>query len=135
LGNAANILQEHGIRPSIQRVRILDYIKSVHSHPSVETIYQALLPDNPGLSRTTVYNTLDLFTKNGLILALDMGEGYLRFDGETTPHTHFKCSVCGKVTDIFDVPGDCEKMLPRGYALDNVSLYLYGRCPECNKQH
>ena len=53
------MLQECRIRPSLQRVLILDYLRSVHTHPSVDSIYQALLPDNPGLSRTTVYNTLE----------------------------------------------------------------------------
>ena len=76
------MLQECGIRPSLQRVLILDYLKSVHSHPSVDSIYQALLPGNPGLSRTTVYNTLELFAEKGLALSLDFGEGFLRYDGE-----------------------------------------------------
>lgn len=114
-------------------MRILDYIRSVHTHPSVDVIYQALLPDNPGLSRTTVYNTLELFTKNGLILSLDMGEGFLRYDGETVPHTHFKCTGCGAVIDIFEIPQNCERMLPKGSTLDTTSLYLFGRCAACNK--
>lgn len=133
MATSASILQEHRIRPSARRVRIFDYIRSVHTHPSVDTIYQALLPDNPGLSRTTVYNTLELFAKNGLILSLDMGEGFLRFDGETVPHTHFRCTRCGSIIDIFDTPQNCEKMLPKGSSLNSVSLYLYGRCAACNK--
>ena len=112
MSSSAVTLQEHRIRPSAQRVQILDYIKSVHSHPSVDTIYKALLPENPGLSRTTVYNTLELFAKHGLILSLDFGEGYLRYDGEIKPHTHFKCEKCGAVSDIFTIPENCEKMLP-----------------------
>ena len=135
MATSASILQEHKIRPSARRVRILDYIRSVHTHPSVDVIYQALLPDNPGLSRTTVYNTLDLFARNGLILSLDMGEGFLRYDGETIPHTHFKCTRCGAVIDIFEIPQNCEKMLPKGSTLDTTSLYLFGQCATCNKSH
>lgn len=133
MSSSAVILQEHRIRPSAQRVLILDYIRSVHTHPSADTIYKALLRDCPGLSRTTVYNTLDLFAQHGLILSLDFGEGYLRFDGEIKPHTHFKCEKCGTVSDIFTTPENCEKMLPKGSSLNSVSLYLYGKCTACNK--
>ena len=130
---SATLLQEHGIRPSAQRVLVLDYLRSVHSHPSADTIYRALLRDNPGLSRTTVYNTLELFAQKGLALSLDFGEGYQRFDGEVKPHTHFKCEKCGAVSDIFTTPENCEKMLPKGSSLNSISLYLYGKCAACNK--
>ena len=99
----------------------------------MQEVYKALLPENPGLSRTTVYNTLELFAKHGLILSLDFGEGYLRYDGEIKPHTHFKCEKCGAVSDIFTIPENCEKMLPKGSSLSAGSLYLYGKCAACNK--
>ena len=133
MSSSAVILQEHRIRPSAQRVLILDYIRRVHTHPSADTIYRALLRDCPGLARTTVYNPLDLLAQHGLILSLDFGEGYLRFDGEIKPHTHFKCEKCGAVSDIFTTPENCEKMLPKGSSLNSVSLYLYGKCAACNK--
>ncbi len=127
------MLQECGIRPSLQRVLILDYLKGVHSHPSVDSIYQALLPGNSGLSRTTVYNTLELFAEKGLALSLDFGEGFLRYDGETKPHSHFRCEKCGRVIDIDSVPEGCEQMLPEGCSLTGASLYMFGLCPQCNR--
>ena len=130
---SATLLQEHGIRPSAQRVLVLDYLRSVHTHPSADTIYCALLRENPGLSRTTVYNTLELFAQKGLALSLDFGEGFQRFDGMTVPHTHFKCVQCGAVSDISATPEGCEKMLPKGGALSSAQLYLFGLCPACNK--
>lgn len=130
--STAAILQEHQIRPSSQRLLVFDYLKSVKTHPSVDTIYQALLPDNPGLSRTTVYNTLELLASRNLILTLDFGEGFLRYDADITPHSHFKCTGCGAVIDIEGAPEDCAKMLPRGCTLTGVSLYLFGKCPKCS---
>lgn len=130
--STATILQEHHIRPSSQRLLVFDYLKSVKTHPSVDTIYQALLPDNPGLSRTTVYNTLELLASHNLILTLDLGEGFLRYDGDITPHSHFKCTKCGAVIDIMESPDGCETMLPKGCTLSGVSLNLFGRCAKCN---
>jgi len=125
------LLQERHIRPSAQRVVVFDYLRSVKTHPSVDTIYQALLPKNPGLSRTTVYNTLELLVKHGLVLSLDFGEGFLRYDGDIKPHSHFKCTCCGCVMDIEGVPKGCETLAPKGAQVCFASLYLFGKCPTC----
>lgn len=132
--STATILQEHQIRPSSQRLLVFNYLKSVKTHPSVDTIYQALLPDNPGLSRTTVYNTLELLASHNLILTLDFGEGFLRYDGDITPHSHFRCEKCGAVIDIMDVPENCAKILPKGFSLTGAALYLFGKCADCNRK-
>lgn len=130
----AEILMQHGIRPSIQRTTVLHYLRSVKTHPTVDTIYQDLLPSNPSLSRTTVYNTLELLSENGLVQTLDFGEGFLRYDADCSPHCHFKCTKCGCVYDIMSSPPDCSEMLPRGFALKGVQLKLFGLCSCCNKK-
>ena len=129
--NPVILLQERGIRPSIQRVEVLRYLMGVTTHPSVDTIYQALQEQYPNMSRTTVYNTLELLDSKGLVLTLDFGEGFLRYDATTEPHSHFMCNACGQVTDIFESPKDCESMLPKGYVLKGAALYLHGLCNHC----
>jgi len=128
----ADILVSHGIRPSVQRVTVLHYLRGVKTHPTVDTIYQDLLPENPSLSRTTVYNTLQLLSDNGLVLTLDFGEGYLRYDADCSPHCHFKCKSCGQVYDLMAPPPDCSVMLPEGFVLKGVQLSLFGICDKCS---
>ena len=53
-------LRELGISPSPQRVAIYDFLKKNPVHPTVDTIYRAVLDDLPTISRTTVYNTVNL---------------------------------------------------------------------------
>lgn len=131
---AAEILVRHGIRPSVQRTAVLRFLRSVKTHPTVDEIYQALLPDNPALSRTTVYNTLDLLSDSGLVLTLDFGEGFLRYDADCSPHSHFRCTGCGKVFDIMSSVPDCSAMLPRGFRLEGAQLKLFGKCSACGKK-
>ena len=57
-------LKNHGIRPSMQRMAIMEYLMSSCKHPSVDVIYTNLLPKMPTLSRTTIYNTLELFIRS-----------------------------------------------------------------------
>ena len=62
---------------------------------------------------------------------LDFGEGFLRYDGNVEPHSHFQCEKCGAVIDIMETAEGCEKMLPKGCTLSSASLYLYGKCMNC----
>ncbi|MCF0221420.1 MAG: transcriptional repressor [Fibrobacter sp.] len=129
----AEILTQHGIRPSLQRTTVLRFLRSVKTHPTVDEIYQALLPENPSLSRTTVYNTLELLCGHGLVSTLDFGEGFLRYDAVHTPHCHFKCSGCGRVFDIMTAPPDGLGVLPEGFVLKAVQLKFLGLCKKCSR--
>lgn len=129
--DAAAILTRHKIRPSVQRVSVLHYLRGVKTHPTVDMIYQALLQDNPGMSRTTVYNTLELLRNQGIVTALDFGEGFLRYDAQRIPHSHFHCDRCGKVYDIMTPPPNCLGLLPTGFALKRTQLYMSGVCADC----
>ena len=60
-GDIGNYLKEHNIKPSYQRMKIFQYLLDNHNHPTVDTIYKALCTEIPTLSKTTVYNTLNLF--------------------------------------------------------------------------
>ena len=129
---SAIILKEHGVRPSLQRVCVFRYLRSVKTHPTVDEIYTALLPEYPSLSRTTVYNTLELLITNDLAISLDFGDGFLRYDADCSPHCHFKCKGCGKVFDVFVAPPDCTKIVPAGFTLTGTSLYMFGLCDKCS---
>ena len=84
-------LKEYGIKPSIQRIEILEYLMDNRIHPNVEAIYSELVDKMPTLSKATVYNTLDLFAKNGLTNRLFIEPNEVRYDIRTDIHGHFKC--------------------------------------------
>jgi len=65
-------LLEHNIKPSMQRIAIMEYLMNHPIHPSADDIYTALSPSMPTLSKTTVYNTLRLFSEQGAALMLTM---------------------------------------------------------------
>ena len=57
----SQFLSEKGIKPSYQRVKILERLLADKSHPTVSDIYLDLVDEIPSLSKTTVYNTLNIF--------------------------------------------------------------------------
>ena len=93
-------LTDHGVKPSAQRLAVMEYLMEHRTHPSADEIYCALHPAMPTLSKTTVYNTLRLLTEKGAAIQLTIDERNVCFDADTTPHAHFLCTRCGKVYDV-----------------------------------
>lgn len=122
-----------GIRPSVQRVAVMNYLLKNRTHPTVDEIYQALVSDIPTLSRTTVYNTLHLLHEHGAILALCIDGINAHFDGYTHPHAHFMCTNCHKVYDVeLDDTEFVERNAPRNAAkLLDAHIYYKGICDKC----
>ena len=87
-------LLEHNIKPSMQRIAIMEYLMEHPIHPSADDIYTALSPSMPTLSKTTVYNTLKLFSEQGAALMLTIDEKNTNFDADTSVHSHFLCKRC-----------------------------------------
>ncbi len=129
--NAADLLQSKNIRPSMQRVHVLHYLMERKNHPTVDTIYEDLLPDMPTLSRTTIYNTLDTLCENGLVQRLDMDEGSVRYDATMNEHSHFLCKKCGTVYDLEISAASLSQNMPKGFELQDSKLYAFGVCAKC----
>lgn len=129
----AAVLLSHGIRPSLQRRAIMNFLAKNLVHPTAEDVYRALCKKIKTLSRTTVYNTLRLFCARGAAQMLTLEENEMRFDALTEPHGHFKCTSCGK---IFDFP--CSAVLPNaaneipaGFVVEEAQFYARGICRDC----
>lgn len=125
-------LKEKGIRPSFHRIKILKYLDQHRTHPTVDGIYAALRKEVPSLSKTTIYNTLELFSKEGIISNLTISGSENRYDFENKAHSHFLCKKCGKVFDVDKVNCPCENNKEiKGNKVEEVHLYFKGVCKKC----
>lgn len=129
-------LLNHGVKPSFQRLAVMDYLFKHKTHPTADEIYNALLPKLPTLSKTTVYNTLRLLADSGAALALDIDSNGVRYDGDTSPHAHFKCLECGAVHDLrLDLNDLVDIKNLDGFEITHAQLYFKGYCPDCGKNN
>jgi len=128
-------LENEGIRSSYQRLKILEYMMSHRTHPTVDMIYKELSKEILTLSKTTVYNTLKLFVSKGIVQELTIEEKEVRYDADTTQHAHFKCTECGSVYDIaLESPVfDTEILTAEGHKVQECHVYLKGVCKDCLK--
>lgn len=125
------ILVDKGVKPTYQRIKILEYLEKNVTHPTVDMIYSALYKKVPTLSKTTVYNTLDILRRHGLVEILTITESELRYEYFYQPHHHFYCRICGQIIDL-DV--SCvyqEDMCVVGHKIENIHGYFKGICMDC----
>lgn len=129
--NIKNYLISNNIRPSYPRLKIFEYLDLKKSHPTVEEIYTALYEEIPTLSKTTVYNTLRLFVKEGIVKVITIEDGEARYDADVSVHGHFKCLDCGVVYDFeVDLPDSRIKGL-EGFEVEKREFYYFGKCKKC----
>lgn len=122
-------LKSNDIKPSYQRIKILEYLIQNKNHPTVDMIYQELVNRIPTLSKTTVYNTLKLFVDKKIVALINIEDNETRYDVDTTFHGHFKCKKCNEVYDIkieMPVLKDMDD-----FQIDEYHLYLKGICKKC----
>jgi Fe2+ or Zn2+ uptake regulation protein len=124
-------LRGAGVRASSARVTILRYLLEERNHPTADRIYTDVTGILPGLSRTSVYNTLATLTAAGLVRPLTTEGSEMRYDAMTEDHGHFKCERCGMV---YDIPVDMDSVRVRGlkgYTVSQRDVILRGICPHC----
>ncbi len=132
--NIYDYLRSYNIKPSVQRIAIMEYLLTHKTHPCIDEIYLALCKSIPTLSKTTVYNTLRLFTEQGAAQMLTIDERNACFDGDIKMHAHFQCRKCGKIFD-FPMPlldeKESQSLQEKGFCVDETQLYYKGLCPTC----
>ncbi len=131
--NVYEYLLSYKIKPSVQRIAIMDYLLKHRTHPSIDEIYLALHDDIPTLSKTTVYNTLRLFVEQGAAKMLTIDEKNVCFDGDTSAHAHFQCKCCGKIYDMpmHVVNEEIKTIEEKGFIIDEIHSYYKGVCSNC----
>lgn len=128
-------LDRFGIKPSVQRMAIMEHLIEHRTHPTSEEIHSVLVKRMPMLSKTTVYNTLKLFARQGALNTLGIDEHNMRYDIDTSDHAHFFCLGCGKVYDVPREHADPWKTgREEGWTITEAHLYYKGYCKKCNEK-
>ena len=121
---------------SKKRDAILECICSTDTHPSAEWVYTQLKPRFPDLSLGTVYRNLNLLADEGAIVR--MAFPVERYDANTMPHPHFRCSACGAVYDLglpYDRGLDEQALLHSGHDVHGHEVLFHGICVGCKRVH
>lgn len=132
LDDARAILRNESVRLTPQRLMIAEVLIGSVNHPTVEQIHEIVLSRYPSISLATVYNTVTLLARYGLIRLLHGGKDGLRVDPDTTPHAHAHCIHCGEVSSI-PIHRQVELDMPalRDFQQDQLEVSVFGSCNRC----
>jgi Fur family ferric uptake transcriptional regulator len=130
-------LRSRGLKMTRARELIFREILSAPGiHPNADEIRRRLQAKRRNIGLATIYRTLNLLVRSGLVSAVDLGEGHSHFEPEgiEAAHGHLICLACGRVEE-FAQTGIQEALHrigeEKGYRLDKFSLQVFGFCRDC----
>lgn len=135
----AQDLKKAGLKATVPRLKILEILETKKDlHMRAEDVYKALLEGNEDIGLATVYRVLTQFEAAGLVSRHHFEGSHSVFElDQGVHHDHILCTSCGKVDEFVDDEiEERQKAIAAkaGYTITDHSLYIFGLCPECQKQ-
>lgn len=129
-------LREKGYKLTAQRLEIIRLLAKDTTHPGAMEILKSARKRAPRISMSTVYYTLDMLKKEGLIHELEFYERENRYDVNIAAHINLICKTCGKIEDF---PGALACSVgavkeKTGFMPVGMRFEYYGYCKECGKK-
>ncbi len=135
--NSIDIFKKIGLRATPQRLEIYNILKLKEGHPAAEDIYEQVRQHFPSISLDTIYRTLSLFERHGVIKKVHHLADKTRYDTNLKHHHHFVCVRCKKIIDLTWEAVDAVPM-PEGIrkwgTVEERYVELRGICNDCLKK-
>lgn len=128
-------LDSRKLRKTPERFAILEAVFSHNDHFGVDTLYAEMDARSYHVSRSTVYNTIELFCECGIVRKHQFGTSQALYEKVISSgnHHHLICTECDKIKEVKD-PELMRQIGMRKYGTFNtsyISLYVYGICSTC----
>jgi len=133
-------LKQQGLPVTQQREVVADVLFTTHEHLSVEDIEARLKERGERIGKATIYRTMEILVRSGLVEDHDFGDGFKRYEhlfGQQPVHDHLVCTHCRKVTE-FRSP-ELQRIQDsvareHGFTPTRHRMEIYGLCAECQEQ-
>jgi Fur family ferric uptake transcriptional regulator len=123
------------LRQTKERFKILDHICQLQSHFDVEMLRQHLEENSFHVSRSSVYNTIELLMNAGLVVRHQFSAQLAQYELKSAAitHHHVICTLCGAVKEIKNDKISREITIQRvpKFTHQYHSVYIYGLCSKC----
>lgn len=129
-------LHERGLRMTPQRQLVLDAVRGL-GHATPEQICSEVQRSASAVNITTIYRTLDLLERLGLVRHTHLGHGAPTYSEREHEHVHLVCHRCGGLDEaptalLHDLTARLHD--ETGFRLDVSHLALSGLCRRCQEQ-
>jgi len=125
-GTVRELLKSSGIAPTAQRVEIARFLFHRAQHLSAEQLLAGIDAAGGRVSKATVYNTLGLFVRHGLLREVLIDPERVFYDSNTARHHHLYNADTGELSDIStdDVAVQGLPALPDSVELEGIDLVI-----------
>ncbi len=133
--SSKQILAKTGRRLTNQRALLLDLIRQGHSHVDADELYRIARVKRPRLSLSTVYRSLQLFKKLGLVDERHFDETHHHYEVKgSREHTHLFCLNCEQVIEYFELIDEKLKekiSKEKDFEIAGIETRVLGYCNKC----
>ncbi|MFK7815954.1 MAG: Fur family transcriptional regulator [Gammaproteobacteria bacterium] len=121
-----DMLRNSGITPTSQRIKIGEVLFACEQHLSAEQVLAAVNQDDDEVSKATVYNTLGVFAKLGLIREVIIDPSKVFYDSNLRKHHHLYYSDTGELEDVSDESVEISRLpdLPAHIQIEDVDVII-----------
>jgi Fur family ferric uptake transcriptional regulator len=130
----ANLLREHGVQVTAQRLAVLRAV-SRRPHCTADDVAEVVRAEIGAISRQAVYDALGMLVEKGLIRRIQPAGSPARYEDRVGDnHHHLICRTCGKTIDVDCAVGDAPCLTAAdasGYQIDEAEVIYWGTCPDC----
>lgn len=130
------ILKEKGYKLTSQRLEIINLLSNESTHPNAMDIFKRVRKKATQISISTVYYTLDILKKEGLIRELEFYDQDNRYEVNMSNHLNLICTTCGKIEDFMqELPISTQAVeREKGFKTFQMRLEYYGHCKKCRSK-
>jgi Fur family transcriptional regulator, ferric uptake regulator len=133
-------LQKQGLKRTNERRALVREIFSTHYHFDADELLLKLKENSAKISRATVYRTLELLVKSGMVRRVHLGEDHYHYERVTTDdvhHDHLICTTCGSVIEFHDERLEARQVQiceQHRFTPTFHNLQILGVCHRCRKK-
>ena len=133
MNNYTNVLREHNLKATPQRLAILEII-FLNGHINIDKLYEDVKVKFESISLATIYKNITAMTKSMLLFEVKLPNEKSVYEIVKDNHSHLLCNKCGKVQDI-DI--DTKRMIEdisskHTFTINQSDLVLSGSCEACS---
>jgi len=139
VGRFRTFLDEHELKLTSEREALVREIFATHYHFEADELLFKMKQKSVKISRATVYRTLELLVKSGLVRRVHLGEDHYHYEhvSGNSHHDHLICTACGTVIEFHDEAIEqrqreiCER---KKFTPTFHNLQILGLCDSCRRK-
>ncbi len=136
---AKRILAENRLKATPQRIAVLEMLLFTTDHPDAEMIFNYLHERHLSVSQATIYKTLEVFSRKGIVKKVHTDKDPVRYDPVRERHHHLYSAESDRIEDYID--SELDRILDEymkgkdipGFEVEDIRLQITGRF--INKKH